>query len=275
MTGALYFSPVGDELGTRLRADIAAALEAEGPRGGRSDFSRGTCVSHAVVTGWQAAERAGEPDVYLRWRSAVLAWHETVEASLATELLRIEAEADSPLEMTVLTRRARDQAWRQAVASTMASTGDMPAEIRVMAMNMGLARTCEIDVSNRVFITAFLERHDWPRISEYGEAVDHAVWLMLQHASPELQARWLPVLAELVALGETRPANYAMLHDRVMTHAGQPQRFGSQFVCNAEGRYEMYDVEDPAGLDERRLEMGLSTVAENAARFERLSCDPG
>ena len=83
--GALYFSPVGDELGTRLRADIAAALEAEGPRGGRSDFSRGTCVSHAVVTGWQAAERAGEPDVYLRWRSAVLAWHETVEASLATE----------------------------------------------------------------------------------------------------------------------------------------------------------------------------------------------
>lgn len=66
--------------------------------------------------------------------------------------------------------------------------------------------------------------------------------------------------------GEIADADYALMYDRLAVGDGRPQRYGSQFAC--EGRRSVVaDLENPETVDERRAAMGMSTMAQNAARF--------
>jgi hypothetical protein len=49
-------------------------------------------------------------------------------------------------------------------------------------------------------------------------------------------------------------------------NAGKPQRYGMQGNCAGPGQWVPYEIADPAGLDERRKSLGLSTMAEYLQR---------
>lgn len=102
--------------------------------------------------------------------------------------------------------------------------------------------------------------YGWPGYSIVGKDASSAAWLLVQHADsdPEFQRRILTLIEPLVKSGEVKASHYAYLWDR--TH--EPQRYGTQGRCVANGRWEPLEIETPSELDTRRTSLGMPTMAE-------------
>jgi hypothetical protein len=161
---------------------------------------------------------------------------------------------DEELRAELLDRAGRDQAARMSLR---------PGH----AMADWEAVVAPVDRDNTARLREIVGRHGWPGHRLVGEAGAHAAWLLAQHAPPDLQEEWLPLLQDAVARGEASPADLAYLMDRVLMHRGEPQLYGTQYRQVGDGPLELWPVRDPAGLDERRAALGLAPEAENRARL--------
>jgi hypothetical protein len=123
-----------------------------------------------------------------------------------------------------------------------------------------------VDRDNTARLREIIGRHGWPGRRLAGDDGAHAAWLLAQHAPPELQEECLPLLDDAVTREDASPVDLAYLRDRVLTHRGEPQLYGTQYLIR-NGVMELCTVRDPAGLDERRAALGLAPEAENRARL--------
>lgn len=51
----------------------------------------------------------------------------------------------------------------------------------------------------------------------------------------------------------------AFLHDRTLTMAGKPQKYGTQFKNNEEGKVVPFPIENPEIVDDLRVHFALTT----------------
>jgi hypothetical protein len=123
-----------------------------------------------------------------------------------------------------------------------------------------------VDQDNNARLREIIARHGWPGRRLAGDDGAHAAWLLAQHAPPELQEEFLPLLEDAVTREDASSADLAYLRDRVLMHRGEPQLYGTQYRI-LDGILELWTVRDPAGLDERRAALGLEREAENRARL--------
>jgi hypothetical protein len=136
-------------------------------------------------------------------------------------------------------------------------------------------RWIALDARNTADLKALLAIHSWFSIGKFGTDADDNAWLLAQHADQdrEFQRRVLAILEPLVAQGETNPQHYAYLFDRLAVSLGQPdalkpQRYGTQGRCVGKGKWEPFEVEDPANLDKRRASVGLPPEDEYKKVFK-------
>lgn len=205
-----------------------------------------------------------------------LAWRPDFEAGLAA----LDADLDAlEAQLNEGERRVDDLAWvaehvvllgerdRLVRERWSALMGGVPPLQRVGAEARLDRRLLDVDVDNAARLSPLLDRHGWTNISDFGAEADRAAWRVVQHADgqPELQARALLVLEGLAEVGETDPAHYAYLADRVAVGRGEPQPFGTQGRCAGQGQWVPHAVRDPEGVDSRRAAMGLPPMAEYTA----------
>lgn len=133
---------------------------------------------------------------------------------------------------------------------------------------------CGVDQANTAWLKEQVKAHGWYAIDTHGKEADQAAFLLVQHADrdPAFQIEILPQLEKLALEGKSRPANYALLFDRVAVAQKRPQRYGSQGRCNPEGVWTAFDTEDPATLDQRRATMGLQPQADYVALVSARAC---
>lgn len=110
-------------------------------------------------------------------------------------------------------------------------------------------RMAEVHRANNARMNAILDEHGWPGHSLAGENGAEAAWLIVQHAilDPELQPRALALLEQAVKDGEAPARHHAMLTDRVLMEAGEPQIYGSIHVGNPDGGLMPWPIRDPEG----------------------------
>jgi uncharacterized protein DUF6624 len=139
------------------------------------------------------------------------------------------------------------------------------------------SRWQSVDTRNTADLKQLLAIHGWFKISSFGDEADNNAWLLVQHADQDrdFQRHVLSILEPLVAQHETRPEHYAYLFDRLAALHGdaggqQPQRYGTQGRCVGKGKWEPFEVEEPARLDERRASVGLMPEAEYQKQFVNL-----
>lgn len=132
----------------------------------------------------------------------------------------------------------------------------------------------DIDSKNLNDLMDLLKLYQWFKISEFGKDADFHAWLLVQHSDTDLafQRKILAVLEKLYPINETGRKNYAYLFDRVAVAVAFPkervlQRYGTQGECKGPGTWEPYPMEEPNKVDERRLSMGLNTLAEYKKMF--------
>jgi hypothetical protein len=105
-------------------------------------------------------------------------------------------------------------------------------------------------------------RHGWPTRSLVGDDGATAAWAIAQHSDldPQFQRQMLGLMRRAAAAGEADPAELAYLTDRVASNAGQPQTYGTQMGCTADGKPQLAPLADPARVDRLRAEAGLPTL---------------
>ncbi|GAA1797591.1 DUF6624 domain-containing protein [Agromyces neolithicus] len=172
-------------------------------------------------------------------------------ASSAPPLMPAGADPDGALRAELLAMLERDQAGR---------TGGVDEEGDARR----IARLAEI-----------IDEHGWPTVSAVGEEAATAAWAIAQHADldPEFQQRALELLELAVEEGEGSAGDLAYLTDRVATNAGQPQTYGTQIGCGAEGPVPGVPIENEATVDERRARAGLPPIAEYYAELEKICAE--
>ena len=178
------------------------------------------------------------------------------------------ARSDKTARGRELARRvALDQAVRRGIGSD-AMFGAVAFTARPVLDRSLMNRICRIDADNVAWIKREVRNRGWFEISRYGPEAEKDAWLLVQHADDDIafQTEILALLDTLRAKGETYPKNYAYLYDRVATHSGRPQRYGTQGGCR-DGKRFTFPLEDPKRVDQLRAEVGMPTLADYNARF--------
>jgi hypothetical protein len=102
-----------------------------------------------------------------------------------------------------------------------------------------------------------------------GDVTSTAAWLVLQHA--DFDEKWqrsvITRLQDLAKRGRFQKDHLALLIDRVAVNSGQPQIYGSQGKCGADGLWHPKPIADPDHVEDRRKEVGLMPMADNIKRF--------
>lgn len=121
----------------------------------------------------------------------------------------------------------------------------------------------KIDSENLPHLKAIIEQYGWPGYHLVGEEGVNKIWLLVQHADSDLpfQKLCLELLREAVAKNDAPKSHLAYLTDRVLVNEGKPQIYGTQILIT-DGQAHPQPVEDPELLDQRRAEMGLSSMAD-------------
>jgi hypothetical protein len=186
-------------------------------------------------------------------------------------LITVPAYADEPakkpaepeLRSELMKRVKEDQAARQAIVASSRNGQPVPKELQ----DKGEV----IDKDNTKWLKNLVDKKGWPTFTMVGADGGNAAWLLVQHADldREFQKKCLGRMKELLPKGEVSKSDFAYLTDRVLVAEGKKQLYGTQFFT-VNGKLEPRPIEDEAKIDERRKEMGLSTLEEYRKQIESI-----
>jgi enterochelin esterase-like enzyme len=133
-----------------------------------------------------------------------------------------------------------------------------PAELQKAA-----SRLQAIQKKNTERVREIVGQYGWPGKSLVGKDGAQAAWLLVQHAdaSPDFQRECLELMKNAADKGEASLKHVAYLTDRVLVAEGKKQVYGTQFT-NIQGESVPLPIEDEAGVNRRRKDVGLNTLEE-------------
>jgi len=214
-------------------------------------------VAQALSAQIMAAPADMSPEARIAIAPVAAAIAEVRKAQAALPPPRDDAEK-------LLRMRDLDQAAHRALGRIDVSR--IPPADRKAALTAIQQQVGPIDRANQQALLAMLPPEGWFTISRYGKDASNAAFLIIQHAGPDLQRRFLPVLEPLAARGEVAGGDYALMFDRLALSEGRKQRYGTQIRCEA-GRLTPSPIEDAQLVDSRRAAVGLGPYADYLTGF--------
>ena len=130
---------------------------------------------------------------------------------------------------------------------------------------------------NAESLDRIIDEYGWPGRSLVGKDGADAAWLVVQHAigNPEFQRKCLRMLKSAAANGEIPASQVACLEDRICVFEGRPQRYGTQFDWDGNGKLCPHPIEDPERVDDYRAAVGLETLSEKSQELRQRAAAEG
>jgi hypothetical protein len=127
----------------------------------------------------------------------------------------------------------------------------------------------ESDQARTARLKEIIRTRGWPTFALVGEDGGNAAWAIAQHSDldPTFQQEALDLLRVAVAARQASPGNLAYLEDRVAVGKGEPQVYGTQIGCGPDGPVPATPIRDEPGVERRRAEAGLPTLASYLAEM--------
>lgn len=182
----------------------------------------------------------------------------TLEGLVAERRLRVNEQLRAELEQMF----EADQVVRKEAMEIVQEHGPSSPQYEEIRK-----RGQKLDRRHTARLIEIVEEHGWPGRSLVGEGACQGAFLVLQHADLETQKKYLPLLREATEAGEVKSTALPLLEDRVRILEGKKQIYGSQVSRHADGRVELWPIEDEARVDERRASVGLEPLAAYLQRF--------
>lgn len=174
---------------------------------------------------------------------------------------RIERNYDKPLRKRLQQLGKADQDIRQQWAVAYHAQPRNQAKVDSLLREMQ-----RIDSLNQKEICDILDQRGFVGRQVVGEACA-VFWLIIQHASIELQQKYLPQFQQAAARGDIVPSHVAMMEDRINAFGGKPQKYGSQFYEDKYGVKRLYPLLDPEKVEEWRKEVGMEPLADYLRKY--------
>ncbi|QEE28015.1 hypothetical protein FTW19_08410 [Terriglobus albidus] len=110
----------------------------------------------------------------------------------------------------------------------------------------------DTDATLTLQLKEIVNTYGWPTFRLVGSEGASQALLILNHSADHTWQRgMLPQLERLARNQQIPESDFAMLLDKILVASGKPQRYGMNFKF-ADGKMQMYAVEDPEHLTERR-----------------------
>lgn len=169
-----------------------------------------------------------------------------------TEFMHILKRRRSHLVNALDTIFLNDQAARKRLEEVEAEYGHGSDELKAH-----WGKINRQDSINLVKVKQIIDTFGWPGVDDVGRRGNSAVFLVIQHADPETQEHYLPIMRAAVKDGKALRRDLALLEDRVALGKGQPQKYGTQ-VGRIEGSpWYLRPLQNVDSVDTWRKEMGL------------------
>lgn len=126
----------------------------------------------------------------------------------------------------------------------------------------------EADAINQVKVEKILKTRGWLGPKVVGRDGSRTLFLVIQHADLKTQLKYLPMMRKALKEGNIEPSSMALLEDRVALRQGKKQIYGSQISRDPKtGEHYVLPIANAEHVDERRAEVGLSSLADYAGRW--------
>ena len=116
---------------------------------------------------------------------------------------------------------------------------------------------------NEVKVFTILE-NGWPDAELIGPDGNRTICNVLQHCSPEIRVKYLPLMRQAVSSQQLSPQLLVRAEDRIATDQGELQLYGGQMKYYPESKsFNVWPIYDPIHIDKRRAQLGLIPIAEH------------
>lgn len=119
-----------------------------------------------------------------------------------------------------------------------------------------------LDSVNVVIVLSIIDKYGWLGQETVGALGNEALFFVIQHASIEVQERYLPIMKQAAKDNKASPSSLAMLEDRILVRNHKKQLYGSQITKDENGKFIVLPIEDEKNVDNRRLEVGLPPLSQ-------------
>jgi len=180
-----------------------------------------------------------------------------------------ESQKDSAELNVVLAKKLdsiydEDQRYRRQMGEISKKYGWESTEMAELWRVAGKA-----DAANLEQVTTILDKYGWLGPKAVGEKGNSALFLVIQHADDKTQNKYLPIMKAAFKRGDAKGSQLALLIDRVALSNGQKQVYGSQVQRDPKtDKYQLFAMEDPAHVNERRAKMGLGPIEDYLKQWE-------
>jgi len=157
-----------------------------------------------------------------------------------------------------------DSLYDEEIVALQEQLAAMVKEDQEARFAYDMARIRAADDKFRPEVLRLYGKYGWITWSLAGKTAAYNFWLLVQHQTPAIQERLLPAMEKAVRQHDASASDYTLLYDAVQVNAGKPQHWGNKIKC-VNGKPEIYPVDDPAGLDQRRKDLGLIPMPEYLA----------
>ncbi len=122
----------------------------------------------------------------------------------------------------------------------------------------------KVHLENAAGLERMIEENggNWLGKSIVGNDGAEAAWLIVQHAIslPDFSRKCLKLIETAVNATEAEPQNFAYLSDRIAFFENRPQKYGTQSDWNADGKMQVWKLENEEKVNEYRAEVGLKPL---------------
>ena len=218
-------------------------------------------LQQAATLGYRNAKHL-QKDSDLDTLHATAAWPKVV-AKVEANLAEFEKDYDHALKDRLERIYLEDQVLRQLYREAGEKFGKDSEEMDYYWEVIG-----KQDSLNELAVIDIIEEYGWVGQSLVGGKANMTVWLVIQHADVAVQEKYLPLLQESVAAGQSSGSHLALLEDRILMYNDRPQKYGSQIRTDPEtGQQVIHEVMDPEYVDQRRSAVGLGPLADYVKQF--------
>jgi len=174
-----------------------------------------------------------------------------------------EKDFDKSLKEQLEKIYLRDQTLRQLYQNAEEKFGKESDEMKYY-----WSLVSEQDSINEIEVIKIIEDRGWVGMSLVGGKANMTLFLVIQHAPLETQAKYLPMLKKSVLEGESSGRHLAQLEDRIHMRNGKPQTYGSQITIDkTTGNQIIYEIWEPEYVNQRRKEVGLGPIEDYVKRW--------
>jgi hypothetical protein len=125
-----------------------------------------------------------------------------------------------------------------------------------------------IDHENLEIIVSYIEKCGFPTLDAVTKEEMLTIWLVLQHAQPTYQKKYISNFEEAAKRNEIDWSSVALMKDRALMNEGKPQIYGSQIMGDRESDgWMIYELQNPETVDKRRMEMGMEPLSEYVRKW--------